>query len=209
MSRKDNIWQTRPLFVSSTFQDMHAERDWLWRKVFPRLKEKLRQLCCYLEPVDLRVGMESEAKTEEERELLILKVCLQEIDRCRPFMLVLLGDRYGWVPPADRLHSVTTEAAFEFETQNKSVTSLEVEYGIRRQADGEPCRILFYIRNPLPYAEMPREVAARYSDAFADDLQAAARAASLRSLKDRITDDPDLDQQFATTVRIGTLQNKL
>jgi telomerase protein component 1 len=49
-------WQTRPLFVSSTFRDMHAERDHLWRVVFPALEERLRQRCHHLEPVDLCWG---------------------------------------------------------------------------------------------------------------------------------------------------------
>ena len=33
----------------------------------------------------------------------VLRVCLGEIRRCRLFLLVLLGDRSGWVPPAGRI----------------------------------------------------------------------------------------------------------
>jgi hypothetical protein len=39
----------------------------------------------------------------EARELQVLKVCLAEVRRCRPFLIVLLGDCYGWIPPADRI----------------------------------------------------------------------------------------------------------
>ena len=28
----------------------------------------------------------------------VLEVCLDEIDRCQPPMVVLLGYRYGWIP---------------------------------------------------------------------------------------------------------------
>jgi hypothetical protein len=94
-------WKTIPLFISSTFRDMHAERDQLNRVVFPPLEERLKGPRCRLEPIDLRVGVETDStKTERERELQILKVCLAKIERSLPFLLVLLGDRYGWVPPA-------------------------------------------------------------------------------------------------------------
>ena len=47
-------WRTRPVFVSSTFQDMQAERDDLRPVVFPRVEEELRQGRIQLEPIDLR-----------------------------------------------------------------------------------------------------------------------------------------------------------
>ena len=110
----DALWHTRPVFISPTFRDMQAERDWLRTHVFPRLEEKLRKRRHHLEPIDLRIGVETaQADTEEARELLVLKVCLDEIKRSRPFLLVLLGDRYGWVPPEDRIAAAAREQAFE------------------------------------------------------------------------------------------------
>ena len=100
MSSQASDWRARPVFISSTFRDMHAERDWLRNRVFPRLEEQLRQRRHHLELIDLRLGVETaQADTEEARELLVLKVCLDEIKRSRPFLVVVLGDRYGWVPP--------------------------------------------------------------------------------------------------------------
>jgi len=126
-----SAWRTRPIFISSTFRDMHAERDWLRNRVFPRLEEELRRRRHLLEPIDLRVGVEtSEAATDEARELLVLKVCLKEIERSRPFLLVLLGDRYGWVPPEDRMMAATQEAGFAIDAAGRSVTALEIEYCI-------------------------------------------------------------------------------
>jgi len=49
-------WLTRPIFISSTFRDMHAERDYLREQVFPRLEEKLRERRHHLETIDLRWG---------------------------------------------------------------------------------------------------------------------------------------------------------
>jgi hypothetical protein len=78
----------------------------------------------HLEWIDLRQGVESgAASTEEERELLVLKVCLDEIKRSRPFLIVLLGDRYGWVPPADRMDAAADEAGFSAEVHGRSVTA--------------------------------------------------------------------------------------
>jgi hypothetical protein len=35
------IWKSRPVFITSTFQDMQAERDHLRKFVFPALEEWL------------------------------------------------------------------------------------------------------------------------------------------------------------------------
>lgn len=89
-------WASRPVFVSSTFQDMQAERDHLRNFVFPEIEERLRARGRYLEWVDLRIGVAGASLGDEaERELQVLKVCLDEVRRCRPFLIVLLGDRYA------------------------------------------------------------------------------------------------------------------
>ena len=123
-------WKTISIFISSTFRDMHAERDQLNRVVFPALEERLKGRRCRLEPIDLRVGVETDStKTERECELQILKVCLAEIERNCPFLLVLLGDRYGWVPGENRIKAAASEAGFGPEDERTSVTALEIEYG--------------------------------------------------------------------------------
>ena len=92
---------------------MHAERDYLRDHVFPELEERLRARHEILEPIDLRQGVElASLNAEQARELKVLKVCLDEIERSRPFLLVLLGDRYGWVPPPERIAAAAQEAGF-------------------------------------------------------------------------------------------------
>jgi len=99
--RRAYRWQTRPVFVTNTFRDMQAERDILRDHVIPVLGERLRVRRAHIEAVDLRWGVETTSKAEEEaRELLVLKVCLAEIKRCRPFLIAILGESYGWVPGA-------------------------------------------------------------------------------------------------------------
>jgi len=87
-------WKSRPVFVSSTFKDMGKERAFLNNYVFPELEERLRERRHFLEPIDLRWGVETASVDEEhEKEMLVLKVCLGEIERSRPFLIALMGDR--------------------------------------------------------------------------------------------------------------------
>ncbi|MBN1418137.1 MAG: DUF4062 domain-containing protein, partial [Planctomycetes bacterium] len=180
------VWKSRPVFVTSTFRDMHAERDHLRHFVFPVLEERLRERYHHLEPVDLRWGVETRSLGgEQAKELLVLKVCLAEIERCRPFLIALIGDRYGWVPPEDRMRAAAEEAGFAGAIEGRSVTALEIEYGVLASSD-QKRRSRFYFRDPLPYEAMDPETAAIYSDAHARTGGAAEAAARLSALKDRI-----------------------
>jgi tetratricopeptide (TPR) repeat protein len=186
-------WVARPIFISSTFKDMHAERDHLRHTVFPALQERLRERRQHLEPVDLRLGVETvEVAGEEAKELLVLKVCLDEVRRSRPFLLVLLGDRYGWVPPEERMAAAAREAGFATSVAGKSVTALEIEFGILREDPSQRRRAFFYFRAPLPYADMPPAVAAQYSDAHSPDPTVRDRHARLEALKAGLATDPEL-----------------
>ncbi len=55
-----NAWKTIRVFISSTFRDMQAERDWLVRFVFPRLREELVKHRIHFVDVDLRWGVTSD-----------------------------------------------------------------------------------------------------------------------------------------------------
>ena len=188
-------WKSRPVFISSTFRDMQWERDYLNRHIFPRLAEELAKRHHHLEPIDLRLGVEAgQADSEEARELLVLKVCLDEIKRSRPFLLVLLGDRYGWVPPPERIETAAREQGMETSPVGKSVTALEIEFGILRDPENpnQKSRSLFFFRQPLPYADMPDAVRADYSDAHSPDPQVRAGHAKLTDLKAALQRDPEL-----------------
>src|SRR5436853_64590 len=87
-------WKTVRVFISSTFRDMHAERDYLVRFVFPRLREELLPRRIQFVDVDLRWGVTSYQN--------VTGVCREIIDECRtpppPRFLGVLGGRYGSVP---------------------------------------------------------------------------------------------------------------
>jgi hypothetical protein len=83
-------WRTVRVFISSTFRDMQAERDHLVRFVFPRLRETLLKRRIHLVDVDLRWGVTGDQDAFD--------LCMDEIDRCHPRFVCMLGGRYGWVP---------------------------------------------------------------------------------------------------------------
>src|SRR4051794_6811642 len=50
-------WRTARVFISSTFRDMHAERDHLVKVVFPALRERLAEYRVHPVDIDLRWGV--------------------------------------------------------------------------------------------------------------------------------------------------------
>ena len=180
------VWKARPVFVSSTFRDMHAERDYLRTHAFPELAEQLRERCHYLDAIDLRQGVENADEADEAaRELRVLKVCLGEVERSKPFIVALLGDRYGWVPPAERIRAAAHSAGLptSVEVGGRSVTELEILHGVLENPD-QRRRSWFYFR-ALDRTSMPPAVAARFP-AEEPSEDPASPAGKLRALKERI-----------------------
>jgi hypothetical protein len=90
-----HAWRAVRVFISSTFRDMQAERDHLVRFVFPRLREELLERRIHFVDVDLRWGVTADQDAFD--------LCMDEIERCHPRFLCMLGGRYGWVPPPPAL----------------------------------------------------------------------------------------------------------
>jgi hypothetical protein len=87
------------IFVSSTFNDLKLERDALHKKVYPQLRKFCASYGWQFQPIDLRWGVSKEAVLNQSTAL----ICLEEVKRCkevspRPNFIILLGDRYGWLP---------------------------------------------------------------------------------------------------------------
>ena len=125
----------RRFFVSSTFRDFHAERDLLSRQVISDFRYEARKHGEEAVIVDLRWGLNNFGFSDEKDVVSkVLSVCLDEIKYSakysRPFMIIFLGDRFGYVP--DR-NLVTEEFAKKFDSvTNESITSLEIKYGLKQ-----------------------------------------------------------------------------
>lgn len=130
------------VFISSTFQDMQEEREFLVKHIFPKLRKLCLERGVGLTEVDLRWGV-----TEEQAQKgNVLSICLHEIENCRPYFIGILGDRYGWVPesiPEDLIN----EQPWLKDYREKSITELEIAHGVidKPQMAG---RAFFYFRDP-------------------------------------------------------------
>lgn len=167
--------KTIRVFISSTFKDMHSERDLLVRFVFPELKERCLKRGLYLVDIDLRWGVtEEEAKTGQ-----IIKICLDEIDRSRPFFIGFLGERYGYVSES---YDTPAEKRFDWLKDLKkgySITALEILYGVLKNPDMKE-RAFFYLRDPSFIKDVP---SLKLSDVRADNKEAVKK---LKRLKTKI-----------------------
>lgn len=93
------IQKTFRLFISSTFSDFIKERELLNEKIFYVVKSHCQKYGYDFQLIDLRWGVNTESALNQKT----LKICIDEVKRCksmspRPNFLVMLGDRYGWIP---------------------------------------------------------------------------------------------------------------
>src|ERR1700756_709753 len=88
--------RTVRVFISSTFRDMHAERDHLVTVVFPELRERLDRLDLEFFDVDPRWGVAR--KGEDNEKTNSWEYCRKWINEVEPFFVCMLGQRYGSLP---------------------------------------------------------------------------------------------------------------
>ncbi len=135
----------KTFFVSSTFKDMNYERDAIREITLPKLNAIAKKYGQSVSFCDLRWGIDTSQMSEEEGSKKVLQVCLDEIDRCRPPLVIIIGERYGWIPPKNLVKSIADYKRLLIDDYEKSVTALEIEYGALCDArSGE--NTLVYIR---------------------------------------------------------------
>lgn len=139
------------VFVSSTFRDMHAERDELAKRVFPQLRKLCEEQGVIWGEVDLRWGVTDEQRAEGK----VLPICLAEIERSRPYFIGILGDRYGWIPDEIPTEVLDREPWLS-DKHGRSVTELEIMHGVlnNRAMEGQA---FFYFRSPAYIESLPPE----------------------------------------------------
>lgn len=132
------------VFISSPFRDMQEERDVLVKKAFPQLRKTCEERAVTWTEVDLRWGITSEQKAEGK----LLPLCLEEIHRCRPYFIGLLGGRYGWVPDASSIPAGLLDSQPWLNQHiGHSVTELEILHGVFNKASAH-VHAYFYFRDP-------------------------------------------------------------
>jgi len=151
---KTNLIDNRQIrvFISSTFQDMQDERDYLMKRTFPKLRKLAAERDVTLTELDLRWGItEEEAKTGK-----VVEICLREIENSIPFFIGIIGNRYGWVPEKNDLSANVTERFPDVNTfigQHLSVTEMEMQFGVLQRE--EDMHAYFFIKNKMEEQDNP------------------------------------------------------
>ena len=110
--------KTFRLFISSTFSDFINERNCLQNDIFPYVSEHCAKNGFSFQPIDLRWGINDEAQLDQKT----LELCLEEVRNCKahthPNFLIMIGDRYGWVPipysiNEDRFNNIVNDITCE------------------------------------------------------------------------------------------------
>lgn len=133
------------IFISSTFRDFQTERDYIRNVVQPKLASMCKAFGADVSFTDLRWGIDTADISEEQHENKVLSVCLNEINHSKPYMIVLLGERYGYIADAKIIHNVAMQKNLKLEDEMISATQLEIEYGALCEA-AKNNNVFFYIR---------------------------------------------------------------
>ncbi|XP_026060883.1 telomerase protein component 1-like isoform X3 [Carassius auratus] len=164
-------WKGVRVFISSTFRDMHAERDVLVRGVFPELRRRAALHYLYLQEVELRWGV-----TEEESNRAV-ELCLSEVCRSQ-LLLGILGERYGLEPPRPTLPELPQYSWLNSAPDGLSITEMEIRQFQALFPDSAQSRMFFYFRSPHLVSSVP--VAWR-TDFVAESKEAEAKINSLKT----------------------------
>eukprot|EP00163_Fabomonas_tropica_P015671 TRINITY_DN284_c0_g1_i2.p1 TRINITY_DN284_c0_g1~~TRINITY_DN284_c0_g1_i2.p1 ORF type:complete len:1318 (-),score=228.14 TRINITY_DN284_c0_g1_i2:344-4297(-) len=141
--RPPGMWSTVKIMVVSTYEDMISEREYLATVVFPALRHFLRMRRVHLHAVDLFVGASSDAVSDRQS----LELHLENSENSRPFIVSLLGERYGHIPQVYEVPPLEKyEWVSEIEPQSRSVPEMAIKYAYLDQ----PNQALgfFYFRDP-------------------------------------------------------------
>ena len=184
-------WKYAIIFISSTFNDMHAERDYLIKEVFPELGEWCEKRKIRLIDVDLRWGVsEKDSKNNQT-----IEKCLRHIDKSRPFFVCFLGQRRGWIPefPDDINENTVKRYPDICGLEGKSATEMEIEHALlhplhmllkdgERDCDASNSLFFFrddsYLENLSPYQ---RKI---YTNEAEADVELADR--ELEKIKEKV-----------------------
>ena len=122
-------------FISSTFKDMHDERDAIHKRVFPEIRQYGLEKGVSVDICDLRWGIERDLNLSEDDSITeIMKVCFAEIEDCKPFVVAIIGNKYGTAAPnVDKMIALwrsvgREESELPEDIDSISLTQWELEY---------------------------------------------------------------------------------
>ncbi len=185
------------LFISSTFRDLQEEREHLVKKIFPEIRALCRKRGIAFTEVDLRWGL-----TDEDVKLgQVIRACLEEVDKCRPYFIGITGNRYGYIPsyldiqkdPALlEQYPWIEDAAME----EMSITEMETHFALlgvgKDVADKEPAdKARFYFR--------------RHRQSFEEEIDDDDEMERLEAYQERIEESGASIEKFRDPVSLGEM----
>jgi len=147
------------VFISSTFSDMREERKYLNTHVFPELRTICEKRGIVFTEVDLQWGISE----EDSKQGAAVEICMEEINRCHPYFIGMLGERYGWSPSDDGLtvrqegedesdkhilirNDELKQSVAKWNNEHASVTAMEIMHGVLENKKQQELSF-FYLRD--------------------------------------------------------------
>ena len=145
MSEKKRI-NTPPVirvFLSSTFADMEHERSYFNEVLAPKLGRICSDRGVSFFNVDLRWGITEEDQISGQ----VLPICLGEIDKCRPYFIGIIGNRYGSLMETVS-ENISASIPWLEGKEGISITELEMLYAVLDHEKEDPAiNSAFYLRS--------------------------------------------------------------
>ena len=177
---KDNKRSLPPVirvFLSSTFADMDKERSYFNEVIVPKLNRICAERGVSFFSVDLRWGITEEDQVDGK----VLPICLSEIDKCRPYFIGIVGNRYGSILNTVP-ENVGNTIPWLVGKEGHSITELEMLYAVLEHNDEQTLsNCAFYLRSDDLTDQL-------YGHLKAEDPSATE---NLKKLKQTIEEDPD------------------
>ena len=182
------------VFLSSTFADMEKERSYFNEVLVPKFNRLCSERGISFFSVDLRWGITEEEQINGQ----VLPICLSEIDRCRPFFIGILGNRYGSIMESVSPHIVNSIPWLSGK-EGCSITELEMLYAVLDQEKNDSVKnCAFFLRS--------NELSAQWYGTSEEIPQ-------LTALKNRISSDDNIPsseydslEEFGRLVEANILQ---
>jgi len=185
------------VFISSTFRDLQEEREHLVKKIFPEIRSLCRARGITFTEVDLRWGL-----TDEQLALgQVIRTCLEEVDKCRPYFIGITGDRYGFVPSyldvqKDPLLLELYPWIEDATIEGMSITEMEAHYAVLGMTEG---------RGGKEAMEHARFYFRRQRETLDQDDQQSDESARLEAYQQRIRQSGATVEQYRDAVSLGEL----
>jgi hypothetical protein len=170
---------------------MDVERDIIRFEVIPALNQMFNKRGVDVQAIDLRYGVNTSGLSEAEATDKVLNMCVQSIDRARPFFVGFLGNRYGTTPELERWNNFYKPLNKEQKkilqnSTDMSITELEILYSGLFSDDADAYHYLFFMRDDINENDIPIRLRANFREEADNEEQLKIKQEKLRNLKNRV-----------------------